>query len=59
MTLLACSGTSGDLLRYLNAVFNGEQEKINPLFLCEEGIEKSVPCAHRLSSRGKSREAKW
>ena len=37
--------------------FNGWQEK-EYIFLCEAGIEKSVPRDHRLPSRGKPRDAK-
>ena len=36
-------------------VFSGEQEK-NPL-ACKDGIEKSLPHDHRLSSVGKPRNA--
>ena len=46
----------GAFFKHENAVFNGEQEKIH--YSCEEGIEKSVPCDHRLSSVDKSRDAK-
>ena len=37
-----------------NEVFSGDQEKIN--YLCGDGIEKSVPRDHRLSSLGKPRD---
>ena len=30
------------VFKYKNAVFNGKQEK-ETIYLCEEGIEKSVP----------------
>ena len=43
------------LLKYENAESNGEQEKE---YLCEEGIEKSSPSDHCLSSLGKLNEAK-
>ena len=33
--------------KYEKVVFNGEQEKIH--YLCEDGIEKSVPRDHLLS----------
>ena len=45
------------LFEYENAVFNGEQEK-NTLFVCEDGIEKSVPLDHHSSSLGIPRDAK-
>ena len=32
-------------------------KKKNPLYLCEDGIEKSIPRDHRLSSLGKPRDA--
>ena len=32
-------------------------KKKNPLYLCEDGIEKSVPRDHCLSSLGKPRDA--
>ena len=35
--------------KYENAVYNGEQKK---KYLCEDGIEKSVPLDCHLSSRG-------
>ena len=36
-------------------IYNGEQEHK----LCENGIEKSVPRDHLLSSLGKLHDAKW
>ena len=43
-------------LKYKNVVFSGEQEK-NIHYLCEDGIERSIPQDHRLSSLGKTRDA--
>ena len=40
----------------INEVLSGEQEK-NIHYSCEDGIEKSVPRDHRLSSLGKPRDA--
>ena len=34
----------------------GKKKKIH--YSCEDGIKKSVPCDHRLSSLGKPRDAK-
>ena len=42
--------------KYKNAVFNDEQEK-DSYYWCEDGIEKSVPWDHCLSSLGKPRNA--
>ena len=40
-------------------VFNGEQEKESiTKYKCEDGIEKSIPCDHSLSSLGKPCDAK-
>ena len=49
-------GTSLGLFLTVNAVSNGEQEKI--YYSCECAIEKSVPRDHRLSSHDKPRDAK-
>ena len=40
----------------MNALLNSEQEIIH--YLCEDWIEKSVPCDQYLSSLGKPRDAK-
>ena len=45
--LITISPGSGDKK---NTAFNVEQEK--DYYLCEDGIEKSVPRDHRLASRG-------
>ena len=66
------SGSLFHVFSLLNEVFSGEQEKesiirVNPLMgvdmirihhECEDGIEKSVPPDHRLSSLGKPCDAK-
>ena len=42
---------------FLNALFNGEQDKIIH-YSCEDGSTIRVPNDHRLSSLGKPRDAK-
>ena len=50
-------GISGSLyFKYENALFKGEQE--NEYYFCENGIEKSVPRDHHLSSLGKPCDSK-
>ena len=50
------SGSTFSSLTNINEVLSGEQEtRIN--YSCEDGIEKSVPRDHRLSSLGKPRDA--
>ena len=45
-------------LKYGVHVFSGEQEKESiTLYLCEDGMEKSVPRDHRLSPLGEPRDA--
>ena len=46
----------GEPFQFKNVLFNGEQEQNH--LLCEDGIEKSVPRNHRLSSFGKPRDPK-
>ena len=56
MSHLSILGTSGSLyFEYEDTLFKGEQE--NEYYSCGNGIEKSVPCDHRLSSLGKPRDA--
>ena len=54
----AYSETSGGLFKNKNVELKGLARKIIH-YLCEGGIEKSDPRDHRLTSLGKSHDAKW
>ena len=53
----AYSGNSVSLMKNKNKEFNVKQEK-RIHYLCDDGIEKSVPRDHRLSSLGNLRMPK-